>query len=205
MNKMAQSGNNLDYNLNNFLLTYRITKHSSTNEAPCQLLMGRKLRTRFDLIHPREKDVIDNKTAIVQDRVRKSQEKGKYYHDRTAKMREFEVGDHVWARNYSTKGPKFVRAKIHHKISPLSYKVFVREGLSWRRHSQQLKARFKRGQSLYREDDDIPIASSEQPHDDEINCPEINAEEENFPIQRRSTRTRRQPERLNYKVLGGLD
>ena len=165
MNKMAQSGNNLDYNLNNFLLTYRITKHSSTNEAPCQLLMGRKLRTRFDLIHPREKDVIDNKTAIVQDRVRKSQEKGKYYHDRTAKMREFEVGDHVWARNYSKRGPQFVRAKIHHKISPLSYKVFVREGLIWRRHSQQLKARFKRGQSLYREDDDIPIASSEQPHD----------------------------------------
>ena len=205
MNKMAQSGNNLDYNLNNFLLTYRIIKHSSTNEAPCQLLMGRKLRTRFDLIHPREKDVIDNKTAIVQDRVRKSQEKGKYYHDRTAKMREFEVGDHVWARNYSKRGPKFVRAKIHHKISPLSYKVFVREGLIWRRHSQQLKARFKRGQSLYREDDDIPIASSEQPHDDAINCPEINAEEENFPIQRRSTRTRRQPERLNYKVLGGLD
>ena len=63
--------------------------------------MGRKLRTRFDLIQPREKDVIDNKTAIVQDRVRKSQEKGKYYHERTAKMREFEVGDHVWARNYS--------------------------------------------------------------------------------------------------------
>ena len=88
---------------------------------------------------------------------------------------------------------------------PIVQAILVREGLLWRQHSQQLKARFKRGQSLYREDDDIPIASSEQPHDDAINCPEINAEEENFPIQWRSTRTRRQPERFNYKVLGGLD
>eukprot|EP00795_Rhopilema_esculentum_P016067 gene16067-7417_t len=59
----------------------------------------------------------------------KVQEKQKAYHDRTAKMREFEVGDHVWAQNYKRRGPKYVRAKVLRKTSPLSYRVFVRDGL----------------------------------------------------------------------------
>ena len=36
--------------LYNFLLTYRITPHATTNEAPCQLLMGHMLRTRWNLL-----------------------------------------------------------------------------------------------------------------------------------------------------------
>ena len=98
----------------------------------------------------------------------------------------------MWAINYSKRGPKFVLAKIHRKISPLSYKVLVREGLLSRRHSQQLKARFNRSQSLHREDDDIPNVSNEQPHDDATNCPEVTVEEENFPIQGHSICPRRQ-------------
>ena len=36
----------------NFLLTYRITPHATTNEAPCQLLMGRMLHTHWNLLQP---------------------------------------------------------------------------------------------------------------------------------------------------------
>ena len=61
------------------------------------------------------------------------------------------------------------------------------------------------GYSLYREDNDIRLASYEQPHDDATNCSEINAKKGNLPIQRLSIRTRRQPERLNFEVFGGLD
>ena len=39
-----------------------------------------KLRTR-DLIHHGEKDVVDNNTAVVHGRVRKSLEKGTYGHE----------------------------------------------------------------------------------------------------------------------------
>ena len=35
-----------------FLLTYRVTPHSTTNESPSKLLMGRELRTCLDLLHP---------------------------------------------------------------------------------------------------------------------------------------------------------
>ena len=107
--------------------------------------MGRKLCTRFHLIHPKmRQDINDYQNhAAVQARFHESQKKQNAYHNRAAKMREFEVGDLVWARNYSNKGHEFVRAKVHHKISPLSYRVLVHDGLTWRRHSQQLKARVK--------------------------------------------------------------
>ena len=74
----------------------------------------------------------------------------------------------------------------------MSYRVFVRDGLIWRRHSQQLKSRVR---ALF--------PSLNRSNEDAINVPVTNADEENLPIQRRSVRARRQPERLNYDILGG--
>jgi hypothetical protein len=42
----------LSQRLSNFLLTYRTTPNATTNEKPSQLLMGRKIRTRLDLLKP---------------------------------------------------------------------------------------------------------------------------------------------------------
>ena len=97
MNKMAKNSKDNDYNVNNFLLTYRVTAHATTDVAPSQLLMGRTLRTRLDLIHPRVKENVNDyqNHATIQERVHQSQKKQKAYHDRTAKMREFEAGDHL--------------------------------------------------------------------------------------------------------------
>ena len=133
-NKMAKNSKNIDYNFNSFLLTCRVTVHATTNVAPSQLLLGRKLRTRLDLIHPRVRQNVNNNQshAAVQERVHESQKKQEAYHDRTAKIREFEVEELVWARNCSNKGHEFVHAKVHHKISPLSYRVLCNVALtSW--------------------------------------------------------------------------
>ena len=40
--------------INRFLLTYRITPHTSTGKAPCELLMGRKIRSKLNLLFPYE-------------------------------------------------------------------------------------------------------------------------------------------------------
>ena len=71
VNKMAKNSGHIDYNVNNFLLTYRVTAHATTDVAPSQLLMGRKLRTRLDLIHPRVKENVNDyqNRATVQERV----------------------------------------------------------------------------------------------------------------------------------------
>lgn len=46
MKKTAKDGASLQQRLSNFLLTYRTTSQATTNVAPCELLMGRALRTR---------------------------------------------------------------------------------------------------------------------------------------------------------------
>ena len=38
--------------LDRFLFQYRITPHTSTGSSPAQLLMGRTLRSRLDLLYP---------------------------------------------------------------------------------------------------------------------------------------------------------
>ncbi|VDI71497.1 Hypothetical predicted protein [Mytilus galloprovincialis] len=50
----AMRGENADLNkkLANFLLAYRNTPHTTTNETPAKLFMGRNLRNRLDLIKP---------------------------------------------------------------------------------------------------------------------------------------------------------
>ena len=82
--------------------------------------------------------------------------------------------------------------------------MFVRDGLIWRRHSQQLKSRVRaRDQPSDFDEDDLTFPSFSRSNDDATNVPEINAEEQNVSVQRRSVRARRQPERLNYDILGG--
>lgn len=48
MKKMVQDGGRLTEKLHRFLFNYRITPHTTTGKAPCELLMGRKLVSTFD-------------------------------------------------------------------------------------------------------------------------------------------------------------
>ena len=51
----------------NFLLTYGITPHATTNEAPCQLFMGRMLCTRWNLLQPDLEQTVLAKQANQKD------------------------------------------------------------------------------------------------------------------------------------------
>jgi len=51
--KQAELSNeDVDSYIQRYLLRYRITPHSTTGESPSTLLMGRRLRTRLDLVLP---------------------------------------------------------------------------------------------------------------------------------------------------------
>jgi len=74
MKKTAKDDVSLQQRLANFLLTYRTTPQATTNVAPCELLLGRALRTHFDMLRP-----------SVENRVCDSQAKQKQRHDKHAK------------------------------------------------------------------------------------------------------------------------
>nr|XP_037290903.1 uncharacterized protein K02A2.6-like [Rhipicephalus microplus] len=72
------------------LLTYRSTPHEVTGCCPSELLLGRKLRTALDLLHP------DLKTKVLQ-----KQLKQKIRCDRGTRPRVLgHPGDQVFARNF---------------------------------------------------------------------------------------------------------
>ena len=79
-----------------YLLIYRNTPHSTTGEAFSLLLMGRRLRTRLDLLIPSvEKHVEARQYSSMMNR---SAKRG---------LRQFQTGDAVLARNYG-RGEKWI-------------------------------------------------------------------------------------------------
>ena len=78
--------------LSRLLFSYRSTPHSTTNISPAELLLGRPLRTRFQLIKP-----------DVAHRVWQRQHKQKAYHDKKAREQIFQVGDKVMVQNFGKK------------------------------------------------------------------------------------------------------
>lgn len=111
-----------------FLFSYRNTTRRSTNRSPSQLMFGRNLRSRFDLIKP---DVLRN---MEYDKFKQKQ-----YHDRSATAyQSFEEGEDVWVNNPLCKGS--VPAQVVKQTGPLSYLVSV-DGVVRRHHSDQMRKR----------------------------------------------------------------
>ena len=101
--------------LMSFLLTYRITPHSTTNVAPCTLFLNRDVKTRFDLMRPE-----------ISGNVATKQANQKLYHDKRSKSRELFIGQRVMVRNLRP-GDKWVPGTIVERTGPLSYLVQVGE------------------------------------------------------------------------------
>ena len=99
-------GRTFQHRLAVFLLAYRTTPHATTNVAPCELLMNRKIRTRLDLLHP-----------DVESRVAKNVSRQKAMHDMHAKAREFLVGQRVMLHNLRD-GPKWVPGVVIGRQGP---------------------------------------------------------------------------------------
>ena len=93
------SGDAIQERISKFLFNYRITPHTTTGVPPAQLLMGRKLRSRLDLLYPE-----------LADKVETQQLKQKHFHDSGRPVRSFNIGDKVLLR-------------ILHKKNQNGYKV----------------------------------------------------------------------------------
>lgn len=128
MKASGRDGLPLPHRLQSFLLTYRATPHATTGRAPCELFLGRKVRTRLDLLRP-----------SVEDHVLQQQNQQKANHDRHARHREFEVGQKVMVKGRRPGSAAWVTGRIMAKSGPVTFVVDMGEGKEWRCHVDQLK------------------------------------------------------------------
>ena len=111
------------------LFTYRITPQSTTSTSPAVLLLGRRPRTRLDLLKPN-----------IAERVERKQEDPKTRHDKKAKSRTFHVGNHVFVKNFGA-GNKWLPGQIVKMSGPVSFLVELEDGRCRRCHQDHLRHR----------------------------------------------------------------
>lgn len=108
-----------------FLSHYRTTPHCTTGVSPAELQLGRKIRTRWDLLK-----------FEVKNRFLTKQEKQKEFFHGHRKV-EFEINEIVMAKDF--RNSKWLEAKIIQKLGEVTYLVDVGKNIPWKRHADQLK------------------------------------------------------------------
>ena len=132
---LTASGDPLQLTLDKFLFNYRMTPHSTTGRSPAELMFGRKLRTRFDMLWPSEN---------LETRVHDKQEKQKWYHAKHPRKPNLDTNSPVMARNYA-RGSKWLPGIVERRTGPVSFKVRLQNGNLIKRHQDQLHMREPEG------------------------------------------------------------
>lgn len=135
----GKSVSELNKYLSMFLLDYRNCTHSTTGQSPAQLLLGRSLRNRFDLLKLKNVSSSTSVSNSVQNRVKEKQSSQKKYYSGRAK-RSFEIGDTVFCKDFSVPGKtSWAKCSIIKKLGKSTYWVQApgRTNL-WKRHVDQI-------------------------------------------------------------------
>ena len=111
------------------LFTYRITPQGTTGLAPTELLLGRRPRTRLDLLKPHTAERVEGRQLAQKTR-----------HDRRSTTRSFQLGDAIFLKNF-TAGAGWLPGKVTEKIGPVTYQVVLEDGRRKRCHQEQLRPR----------------------------------------------------------------
>lgn len=110
-------------------MDYRNLKHTSTDESPAQLFLGRAIRTRFDLMKP---PLVKDR---VQDKLLKTVENYK-----GRRLINFEKGQNVFVRDYTDVNKKsWAPAIIKEKNGPHSYQCILSNERIIKRHTDQIR------------------------------------------------------------------
>ena len=124
----------LETKLARFLFKYRMTPQTATGVSPAELLYGRPLQSHLDAARP-----------DLQKKVLAAQDRQKSDHDKRAKLREFQVGDAVYAQNYGP-GEKWLPGNVSAVIGTTMYEVLLADRRTIRRHADQLRSRLSNEQ-----------------------------------------------------------
>ena len=145
---------NVRVRLAKILFAHRLTPQTTTGLSPAEMLLGRRPRSRLDLLKPHTADRVERKQLA-----QKSQ------HDRHARDRVFTEEDPVFVRNYH-QGDKWLPGVISEKTGPVSFKVTMTTGQDRRCHQDQIRKRSP----------DVEVPNPEAPHVFDSPTPTVEAE-----------------------------
>ena len=114
----SKSHRDLNEKLESFLMTYRSTPHTITEETPSKRFLGRNISTRLDLMRPR---ITVERTNVIKDK----------------KVRELKPGEKVVSRRFNSKD-KWISGVIVEKTGSKLYKIRI-NGIIVIRHIDQIK------------------------------------------------------------------
>ena len=143
-----QSTGTLNDQISRLLFQYRITPHSTTGISPAEMLIGRRLRSRLNLLKP-----------SMEQRVTNKQQQQKENHDRHCRECTFIGEEKVFVKNQH-RGKQWLAGLIIKKTGPVSYQVKLEDGKVVCCHQDQLRPRFT----------DVNVESQEVPllNDDDL-------------------------------------
>ena len=127
MKAAEHDGRSLQHRLSEFLLNYQASEHTTTSSTLRELLLNRKLRTRFDLLKPDNKHHVESQQA-----------KQKEQHDQHARVRCLLPGSPVMVKDFCHAG-SWIPGIVLRKLGPLTYSVDVGNGSIWKRHIDHLR------------------------------------------------------------------
>lgn len=182
------SGHNIrDINikLQEFLLNYRNSIHSTTNRSPAEVLFGHKLRCRLDLLKPNASLPLD----IALDKCVKSKQCLQSDHYRGNRQVDFKIGDVVLVKLFNQQKQYWTRGVVDKKIGKSLYLVRLdNKDQTVKRHANQL-LRYKGGEDgvcqqgvVTYEAVPVLILPSEQNNMDPPNRTDSNSQTENVVI-----------------------
>ncbi|KAL7874785.1 hypothetical protein SRHO_G00057550 [Serrasalmus rhombeus] len=200
---------------------YRLTPQTTTARTPAEMLMGRRPKSRLDLLRP------DLKAKVA-----RKQEKPKERHDLHARERLLKPGDNVYVKNFcSNSKQQWLPGVILTQNGPVSYIIKLTDGRVFRRHQDHVQRRHDTGPETVSTAElplvtpggatqaeelptevSVPPAETEQSHTDTQTqqTPVVTAAQESPKTQtpvvtaipqetvRRSQHARKAPDRLNF-------
>ena len=125
------NSSDIQSSIDKFLFNYRLTPHSTTGVSPAELMFGRRLRSRLDLLWPGES---------IATRVHERQQAQKKSYSKVPRKVGFSADTPVMIRDYTSRGPKWIPSTITEQTGPLSYRCTLPSGVV-KRHQDQILSR----------------------------------------------------------------
>lgn len=132
INKLQGEGN-LDENLETFLKMYRTAPNDNcpSKKSPAEIMLGRKIRTVFDLLKPVNKSEATRNTKMEEQFNRKH----------GAKSRNFDVKEKVYVQIHKNSNWRWEEGVIKEKVGSVNYVVAISHR-DIKAHANQIKKRY---------------------------------------------------------------